>query len=76
MTKLLEKAFAEASKLSDAQQEAIASLLLEEIDSERKWSESFARSQSQLSEMAKNALSQFDQGKTRRFEKDSDLSHD
>ena len=44
MTKLLEKAFTEASKLPEQDQDALAYWLLEEMDSERKWDEAFARS--------------------------------
>ena len=37
MTRLLEKAFAEASKLSENEQEGIAECLLEELASEQRW---------------------------------------
>ncbi len=42
MTKLLEQAFAQASALPVDQQNAIANWLIEEIESERLWDESFA----------------------------------
>jgi hypothetical protein len=76
MTKRLAEAFAEAAKLPDDQQEAIAVLLMEEIASERRWDEAFAKSQDQLSKLADQALAEFEQGKTIPFEKDSDLAHD
>ena len=47
MTQQLEAAFAEASKLPDEQQDALADLILHEIDSERRWGELFARPESQ-----------------------------
>jgi len=37
MTKLLEEAIAAVSKLPDAQQDAIAKLILEELASEQRW---------------------------------------
>jgi hypothetical protein len=37
MTQLLEKAFKEASKLSELEQDALARWLIDEIISERKW---------------------------------------
>jgi hypothetical protein len=37
MTKVLEKAFGEASKLSESEQNALGEWLLTEIESEREW---------------------------------------
>ncbi len=37
MTKLLEKAFVEASKLTKVEQNSFAKWLLEELDADRKW---------------------------------------
>ena len=76
MTWLLEKAFAEASKLPEDQQEAIAAIVLDELASERRWSEAFAKSQDQLASPGNEALAEFKEGRTRLFEKDSDLTHD
>jgi hypothetical protein len=45
MTKLLEKAFNEASKLSEVEQNALAKWVLEELESERKWDKLFAESE-------------------------------
>ncbi len=41
MTKLLEKAFAEACKLPEVQQDEIAGWLLAEIESEQRWDAAF-----------------------------------
>ncbi|MGH9603672.1 MAG: hypothetical protein ACRD24_14935 [Terriglobales bacterium] len=65
MTKLLEKAFAEAAKLSQDEQDAVAALLLEELASERRWSEAFAKSQDKLAALADEALAEFDRGETK-----------
>lgn len=70
MTKLLEKAFAEAAKLPEEEQDALARLLLEEIASERRWDELFARSQDLLSELANEALAEHRAGRTRELDPD------
>ena len=56
MTKLLEKAFAEASKLPQKEQDALAALLLEELASEQRWAQAFAASEDLLSRLADEAL--------------------
>jgi hypothetical protein len=52
MTQLLEQALTEIKKLPEPEQDAIATLILDEIADERRWQESFARSQDQLACMA------------------------
>lgn len=52
MTQLLQQALTEVQKLPEREQDAIASLILDELADERRWQESFARSQSQLSRLA------------------------
>lgn len=58
MTKLLEQAFDEASKLPPQEQDAIAAWLLKELESERRWSEAFAQSQGTLSQLAAEAIAE------------------
>lgn len=41
MTRLLKKAFEAASKLPEEEQNALAALILEEVDSDNVWDESF-----------------------------------
>jgi hypothetical protein len=67
MTKLLEKAFRAASKLPRREQDALASLLLESIESERRWDELFAGSARQLEVLAEEALAEHRAGRTRRL---------
>ena len=55
-TELLEKAFAEAAKLPEPEQNALATLVLEEMDAEKAWEASFAKSQDVLSQLAEQAL--------------------
>jgi hypothetical protein len=71
MTTLLEEAFSKASKLSSKEQDSLAALVLEEIDSEGRWDELFAQSQDQLAELAEEALTEFRKGKTKSLEKES-----
>jgi len=75
MTALLEKAFRQASALPKQEQEAIGALILEEIASESRWDAQFADSQDALARLAEEAVSEFNEGKTLPFEKNSDLSH-
>jgi hypothetical protein len=64
MTQLLENAFSEASLLPEADQNALAQWLLEEIHSERRWMKAFAESADVLEKLADEALEEKRQGKT------------
>ena len=64
MTKLLKKAFDEASKLSEEEQDALARILLEELTSERRWEELFAGSRDLLGRLADEALAAHRAGRT------------
>ena len=75
MTKLLEKAFEDASKLPEEEQNALAEMLLNDLASEERWAEAFAKSQDKLAVLAKEALAEFNQGKTKLIEENSDFSH-
>ena len=65
MTQLLEKVMTEVAKLPDSEQDALAAILLEEIESERRWTELFSRSQDKLAELAREALSDHAAGRTK-----------
>jgi hypothetical protein len=56
MTELLEKAFAEASKLPQEAQDMLARMLLDDLLAEEKWAEAFAKSQDKLARLAGEAL--------------------
>jgi hypothetical protein len=71
MTELLEKAFTEASKLPTEEQERLAEWILEEIASERRWEESFARSADKLAQLAAEARAEHRAGKTRVLDPDN-----
>jgi len=64
MTKLLEEAFAEASKLPEQEQDALAAVILEELVSERRWDRAFAESADLLAQLADQALAEHQAGKT------------
>jgi hypothetical protein len=64
MTKLLNQAFSEASKLRTNEQNLLAKWLLELLKSEQKWDVLFAQSQDNLSELADEALLEHQRGKT------------
>ncbi|MDQ1639935.1 MAG: hypothetical protein QOF62_3274 [Pyrinomonadaceae bacterium] len=66
MTKLLEKAFAEAASLPEEEQDRLARILLEDFAAEEKWDATFANSQEKLALLADEALAEFEKGETRR----------
>ncbi|MEC4985083.1 MAG: hypothetical protein SAJ37_06880 [Oscillatoria sp. PMC 1068.18] len=65
MTQKLAQALLQLSQLPEAEQEAIATLILKEIEAEKRWTEAFANSEDELSFLADEALAEFKQGKTR-----------
>ncbi|MDJ0517113.1 MAG: hypothetical protein QNJ74_12955 [Trichodesmium sp. MO_231.B1] len=65
MTNILQQALTKLSQLPENQQEAIAYLILTEIEDEKKWAENFANSQDQLAQLADEAIAEFKQGKTK-----------
>ena len=72
MTQLMEKAFQEVSQLPEEDQKAIASIILQEIESERRWGELFAHPKSAdlLSRMADEALADARAGRAKAGEPD------
>ena len=73
MTQLLERAFAAASKLPTTEQDAFASLLLAELDSERRWTNTFAATQDQLASLADEALRELEAGETQPMDLERDF---
>jgi len=64
MTGLLKKAFDEASRLSERDQDELARLLLEEIASEDRWSRAFERGPDRPRKLAEEAITEHDRGET------------
>jgi len=65
MTKLLERAFKEASKLPEIEQNALARWVMEELEAEGKWEKTFAGSEDVLDKLADEALAEHKQRKTK-----------
>ena len=64
MTQALEAAVASASQLPPEDQDALAALLMAEMESEEQWSELFSRSQGLLADLAQQALLEHEAGAT------------
>jgi hypothetical protein len=60
----LEKAFAEASKLNEEEQNALAAWILQEIDSQKRWEKAFSSSADKLAQLAAEALEEHRRGET------------
>jgi hypothetical protein len=70
MTGLLQQAFEKAGQLSPDEQNALASLLLAELESENRWDELFRASGDQLEKLADEALAEHRAGKTEPLDPD------
>lgn len=70
MSNLLEQAIAMALALPEEAQDALASVMLQEIEAERKWDELFARPESAdlLSRLADEALAEAHEGRARKLD--------
>jgi hypothetical protein len=64
MTQLLEQAISHIKTLSPDRQDAIATLILEELQDEQRWEESFTRSSDLLAQLAATAMAEYHAGKT------------
>lgn len=64
MTKLPEKVLERVAKLPASEQDAVAAIVLDELASEERWAESFAKSQDKLAKLAEEALAEYKAGRT------------
>ncbi len=64
MTGLLKKAFEKASQLSAEEQDRFGAWMLEELNSEERWRELFARSPELLEKLANEAITEHSAGLT------------
>ena len=71
MSKLLEEAFAKLAELPEEEQDFIASWLLEELDSEKRWERLFSESQAALAGLADQALSEHRRGRAKELDPDN-----
>ena len=76
MTTLLQKAFEEAGKLSEDDQNALAAGMLEDLAAEERWNETLTRSQDKLALLAREALAEYERGETKPLVEDLELSDD
>ncbi|NJK74488.1 MAG: hypothetical protein HC849_18670 [Oscillatoriales cyanobacterium RU_3_3] len=68
MTKLLELAIARLKTLPASEQDAIAAMILEELEDEIRWDEAFERSQNALAFLAGEAMAEYRAGKTQELD--------
>ena len=64
MTRLLERAYAQVQQLAEPDQDAIAALILEELEDEERGQRSFAQSSPALVRLAEEALAEHRAGLT------------
>ncbi len=70
MTKLLEDAIAKVRELPDSEQNAIAQIVLDEIESERRWDELFAKSPEKLRSLADRVWAEHEAGESEPLDAD------
>ena len=63
MTQALSAAVACAAKLPDEEQNVLAAIMLEEMESEQRWNALFSGSQNLLEQMASEAIQDFQAGR-------------
>lgn len=71
MTKNLEKAFAEVSKLPEREQDAVAAWILAELASERTWEGAFAASPGKPADLGAEAVREHKEGRTKDLDPDT-----
>lgn len=71
ITKVLEEAFAEASRLPEEEQLALAEWLMEELSSDRRWRAKLSASRGQLAELAAEALAEHRAARTTELNPDT-----
>ena len=71
VAQLVEKAFAEVTKLPEQEQKAMAAWILEELAAERRWGEALAGSEAVLAQLADEALAEHQAGRTKTLDPDA-----
>lgn len=67
MTQLLEKVLTEVYKLPLEKQDAIAAVILEELEDERLWDKAFAESQDQIAQLASKVRTDIKAGRIKKM---------
>ena len=70
MTPLLERALSEIYKLSPEEQDAIAAVILEELEDEQRWNKAFAESQDKLAQLAHKVRADIKAGHSQKMDID------
>ena len=75
MTELLDRALVKPSKriaklktLSASEQDALASMILEELEDDLRWDKAFSRSPNTLAKLAATAMAEYHAGKTQELD--------
>lgn len=68
MTELLEQVITKLKTLPATEQDAIASLILEELEDELRWDKSFSRSPDTLAQLAALAVAEYHAGNTQELD--------
>lgn len=68
MTELLKQAIAQLKALSTDKQDAMATLILEELEDDQRWDESFACSPDLLAKLSAEAMAEYRAGKTQELD--------
>jgi hypothetical protein len=76
MTHLLEKAVTTAAALPEAEQDAVASVILSELEAEQRWEQLFQSSRDILGLMAREALEEHRAGETAPLDLERDFPKD
>jgi hypothetical protein len=64
MTELLEQAITKLKTMSASEQDSIATMILEELEDDLRWDESFSSSPDILAQLAATAMAEHHAGKT------------
>ena len=67
MTQFLETVLTEVYKLPPEKQDAIAAVVLEELEDERLWDEAFAESQDKLAQLARKVRADIKAGRVKKM---------
>jgi hypothetical protein len=68
MTEQLDQVIARLKALPTDKQDAIATLILEELEDDQRWDQSFARSPDLLAKLAAEAMTEYRAGKTQELD--------
>jgi hypothetical protein len=68
MTELLQQAIAKLKTRPTGEQDSIAALILEELEDDNRWDESFARAPDLLAKLAGEAMAEHRAGKTQELD--------